>query len=96
MDDLKIYNLLTPNGDGSNESWVIRGIEEYPENTIIIFNRWGDKIREFKSYDNKNIFWDGTSNENRVLPGGTYFYILEVKNVGSRTGWIYLHTAKEE
>jgi gliding motility-associated-like protein len=95
LNDLDIYNLLTPNGDNSNDTWSIRGIEDFPDNTILIFNRWGDKVRDFDKYDNINVFWDGTNNKGEVLPSGTYYYILSIKNVGSRTGWIYLH-GKEE
>jgi len=95
MDDLTIYNLITPNSDGSNDYWNIRGIEEYPDNKVVIFNRWGDKIREFTGYDNKNVYWDGTNKENKELPAGTYFYILEITNVGSRSGWIYLRNSNE-
>jgi gliding motility-associated-like protein len=95
IDDLIIYNLLTPNGDNSNDAWIIRGIEDYLDNTVLIFNRWGDKVRDFSRYDNKNVFWDGTNKKGEVLPSGTYYYILTIKNVGSRTGWIYLR-GKEE
>jgi gliding motility-associated-like protein len=95
MDDLTIYNLITPNDDGSNDYWNIRGIEEYPDNKVVIFNRWGDKIGEFIGYDNKNVRWEGTNKDNELLPGGTFFYILEIQNVGSRSGWIYLRSSNE-
>jgi len=90
IDDIFIYNGITPNSDGTNEVWIIRGIENYPDNTVLIFNRWGDKIREFDSYDNKQQSWDGTNDQNKKVPDGTYFYILEIKNVGTRTGWIFV------
>jgi gliding motility-associated-like protein len=90
LDDLVIYNLITPNGDNSNDTWSIKGIEDFPDNTIVIFNRWGDKVRDFSKYDNINVFWDGTNNKGEILPSATYYYILTIKDVGSRTGWIYL------
>jgi len=95
IDDLVIYNLVTPNGDNSNDSWFIRGIEDYPDNTIVIFNRWGDKVRDFSRYDNTNVFWDGTNNKGELLPSSTYYYILTIKDVGSRTGWIYIRGNEE-
>jgi len=90
MDDLEPFSGFTPNGDGKNDIWTIRGIEDYPDNEVLIFNRWGDKIREFYRYDNKNVFWDSTNDNGNPVPDGTYFYILKVKNVGTRTGWIFI------
>ena len=88
--DLTIYNILTPNADGNNDVWMIRGIEDYPDNTVLIFNRWGDKIREYTGYNNNSRAWDGKNDNGKLVPDGTYFYILEVKNVGTRTGWIFV------
>ena len=95
IDDLVIYNLLTPDGDNSNDKWYIRGIEDYPDNTIVIFNRWGDKVCDFSRYDNINVFWDGSNKRGEILPSSTYFYILKINNVGSRTGWIYIRSNEE-
>ena len=40
-DDLEIFNALSPNGDGTNDVFTIRNIENFPENELQIFNRWG-------------------------------------------------------
>ena len=45
--EVVIYNGITPNGDGRNDGWIIDGIEEYPDNEVLIFNRWADQLREF-------------------------------------------------
>jgi gliding motility-associated-like protein len=90
MDNLEIFNVITPDGNGSNDFWMIRGIEDYPDNTVLIFNRWGDKIADLSGYDNKNVFWDGTNKKGEIMPAGTYYYILTINDVGSRTGWILL------
>jgi gliding motility-associated-like protein len=96
IDDLIIYNLLTPNGDNSNDIWRIGGIEDHLDNTVMIFNRWGDKILNFSRYDNKNVFWDGTNSKGKILPSGTYFFILTIKDEGTRTGWIYIRGKEGE
>ncbi|NVO20796.1 MAG: gliding motility-associated C-terminal domain-containing protein [Bacteroidetes bacterium] len=87
---LNIYNIITPNKDNKNDKWIIEGIEEFPENAVTILNRWGDKIREFTGYDNSAVVWDGTNNKNELVPDGTYYYILSVKNKGTRTGWVFV------
>jgi gliding motility-associated-like protein len=85
---LVIHNVVTPNGDGFNDNWVIEGIEEFPDNSILILNRWGDVIRSFDGYNNKDQVWDGTNKHNDRVPDGTYFYILKIKDVGTYKGWI--------
>src|ERR1035437_1402390 len=85
---------FSPNGDGINDRFVIRGIENYPGNTIIIFNRWGNKLFQVSPYQNT---WDGRSTTGLSiggdqLPTGTYFYLLDLGN-GSAIykGTIYLN-----
>ena len=90
LDDLHAYSGISPNKDGINDVWKIKGVEKYPDNTVIIFNRWGDKLREFSGYNNTSRTWDGRNEKGELLPDGTYFYILDVKNVGVLKGWIYL------
>ncbi len=95
---LDIPNGFTPGGDDNfNNTYVIEGIEEYPGNSIIIFNRWGNKVYETSDYAND---WDGTTNVGAglvgtELPTGTYYYILDTKdpsigNEGVFQGFIYL------
>lgn len=69
---LNIPNVFTPNGDGFNDTFVIEDLNKYPENEILIFNRWGNTIFHEKNYHNE---WTGTG-----LSEGTYFYILKVKS----------------
>ena len=92
--DFFIPEGFSPNGDGTNDLFVIRGIANYPKNTFVIFNRWGNKVFEASPYQNT---WDGRSmfglrvggNE---LPTGTYFYVLDLKDGSSVfKGTIYLN-----
>jgi len=67
-------NGITPNGDGANDTWVIKNIEYYPEAEIEIFNRWGNKIFTSKGYKTP---WDGTLN-GQQLPIAAYYYIIKL------------------
>jgi len=87
---LVIHNVITPNGDGLNDTWIIDCIENFPDNTVQIFNRWGELINSFDHYDNTTQVWDGTNFNRRLLPAGTYYYVLKIKNEKPFTGWIFL------
>ncbi|NTW23920.1 MAG: HYR domain-containing protein, partial [Lentimicrobium sp.] len=91
-EEVVIYNGFTPNSDGRNDSWVIDGIEEYPDNEILLFNRWGDQIRYFENYDNTTVVWDGTNKQGKELPDGTYYYIIKLRTINKIfTGWVIIH-----
>ena len=82
--DLKIVDGFSPNGDGINETFVIGGISEYPNNRLMIFNRWGNSVLDQKGYDNS---WEGYWDDNNTfLPNGTYFYIFETGEGERMTG----------
>ncbi len=86
---------FSPNGDGVNDAFVIPGIEGYPGNTIVIFNRWGGKVFEAAGYNNGSVVWDGSSPDALIsgnAPAGTYFYVLELGDgQEALTGYIYLN-----
>ena len=72
-----IYNMISPNGDGNNDSWFINGITAFKDNTVSIFNRWGNKVWEGKDYDNDKVLWRGQNQSGEKLPAGTYYYVIE-------------------
>jgi gliding motility-associated-like protein len=72
---VKIYSGITPNGDGNNDVFTIDNISEYPNNRLIIFNRWGRQVYETNGYDNTTKFWP-SKEESGSIAGTTYFYIL--------------------
>jgi gliding motility-associated-like protein len=67
-----IKNVITANGDGHNDSWIIQGIENFPSTFVIVFNIYGKEV--YSSDDYKND-WKGTWKE-RKLPNGTYYYTV--------------------
>ena len=71
--DLIITNLLTPNGDGKNDTWKIENIENYPNTEVIVVNREGQFVFEDTNYSNN---WDGKY-EGKYLPDATYYYIVK-------------------
>lgn len=72
-------NAITPNGDGLNDAFVFEILENpdkiYPDNELIIFNRWGDIVYTQRPYDNN---WRGTGADGKELPHGTYYYVLRL------------------
>lgn len=77
--EIVLPNGFTPNGDGFNDFYVIKGIQGYPDNQINIFNRWGNLVYSANGYTNN---WDGTSNNGNVLPDGTYFIVVDLNFEG--------------
>lgn len=103
---VKVFNGVTPNGDTLNDYFYIECINNYPNNTVGIYNRWGVKVFETKNYDsNGNVFAgysDGrvTLDGSSKLPSGTYFYILkydydENGNKGTHQQAGYLHLSAD-
>ncbi len=89
---LVVPDAFSPNKDGVNDTYVIQGLDYYPDNSFQVFNRWGSKIYERSPYRNT---WDGT-NEGKLnwgtdLPESTYYFILDPGNDKEViTGYIYL------
>jgi gliding motility-associated-like protein len=76
---------FTPNGDGTNDSWIIQNLDTYPGATVDVFNRNGEKVFSSVGY---SIPWDGRYN-GADLPVGTYYYIIDPKNGRSKiTGYV--------
>lgn len=75
--DIHFYNAFSPNGDLTNDLWIIDLVEGYPDNTVAIYDRWGVLTWEGTGYDNVNVVWDGKNLKGIDLPDGTYFYIFQ-------------------
>jgi large repetitive protein len=78
---IDVPNAITPNDDGKNDALVIDGIEQYAENELVIFNRWGDILYQSKPYRNN---WRGTNKTGDSLPEGTYYYVLRLNTADGK------------
>jgi gliding motility-associated-like protein len=85
-----IPNVITVNGDGVNDTWEIENIENFPQASIEIFNRWGNMVWKSIGYSNQ---WNGSSRNGEPLPAGTYYYIVNLNSkqqTDAYTGYIQL------
>ncbi|MBD0852661.1 T9SS type B sorting domain-containing protein, partial [Maribacter arenosus] len=82
-----LFNQFSPDGNNINDFLIIHKIEDYPNNSIEIYDRYGNQVFEARPYDNT---WDGTRN-NTDVPKGTYFYVLDLGDGSEvRKGWIQI------
>ncbi len=85
---VKIYTVITPNGDGNNDILQIDNISDFPNNHVAVFNRWGNQIFETKHYDNISNFWP-QKEEISNLASSTYFYVVKLGDgTNPLKGWI--------
>jgi len=87
-----ITQLVTPNGDGKNDTWIIQGINNFTNAVVTVYNKWGNEVYKSVPYNND---WDGKSNStislgNDYLPAGTYYYVVDVYGDGSEIKSGYL------
>lgn len=83
-DCLFIPNTITPNGDDYNDTWFIENIDLYPEASVKIFNKWGNKVFDSGS---KYEPWNG-EHKGAPLPSEVYFYIITLGAGKEYTGTI--------
>jgi gliding motility-associated-like protein len=89
--EVNISQVITPNGDGINDTWMIYNIENYPNNQVWVYNRWGKVVFSAKNYQNN---WNGSyQNNNTILPtASSYLYLLDLEGDGKidYQGWIFI------
>lgn len=100
--DFLIFNGVNPNDPGGNDYFKIVGLENFPDNRVRVYNRWGVLVFDETKYDTNNNVFRGTSNgrttikRDEELPVGTYFYIFdyvvpETSISKSIQGYLYLN-----
>ena len=98
---IEVFNAVSPNNDGHNDVFYIRGIECYPTNIVEIFNRWGILVFKRDQYNNTDRAFRGISegritiNKSEELPEGTYYYVLKYTDENGDTdekiGYLYIN-----
>ena len=84
-----IHNGVSANNDGHNDFFHIEHIEDYANNTVNIYNRWGSAVWEGIGYDNTTVVWKGEDKKGNALAAGTYFFVIVIDGKKT-TGWVEL------
>jgi len=89
---LSFVNVITPNGDGKNDTWEVKNLDKMQDVDLRIIDRNGRSV--FETKDTSRLIWDGKSN-GRPLSTGTYWYMVRWTDPASlqteeRKGWILL------
>ena len=98
---IEVFNAVSPNNDGVNDAFYIRGLECYTDNVVEIYNRWGALVYERDHYNNTDRPFVGISegrstvNRSRELPDGVYYYVLKYRIGNSsyqqKAGYLYIN-----
>jgi gliding motility-associated-like protein len=72
-----IPNAFTPNGDGHNDTWRLDNLAFFPDVTVDIYDRRGERIFHSKSYETA---WDGTDSKGHKMPMDSYYYVIDLQN----------------
>ena len=101
LNEVEVFSIVSPNGDGVHDILTIKGLDTRPINSLRIYDRSGKLVFTTVTYNTTGNYFDGTSQQDLTkdkivkLPIGTYFYILnyvdttmEVKNL---SGHLYLN-----
>jgi gliding motility-associated-like protein len=102
--NVTVFNYISPNDNGENDFFLIKGIAQHPNNQLTIYNRWGNQVYQVQGYNESDRVFRGFSNGDFTLskgdglPTGTYFYVLEYEYVTNSTpqsyrtaGYLYIN-----
>ncbi len=88
--ELKVYSGITSNNDGVNDVMYIQNIEQFPNNKVMVFTRWGEEIFSMEGYNNLDKVWP-MQEDLPNLSSTTYFYVIDPGNGGKvLKGWVEL------
>lgn len=81
---IEASNLLSPNGDGKNDTWMVKNIEQYQNNSVTVYDQGSNVVYTKKGYTND---WAGTY-RGGVVKEGTYYYLIDLGNGTTKKGFI--------
>lgn len=76
VNPIKLVDGFTPNDDGVNDLWRLRYLDEFPNATVEVYNRWGQLVYQSNGYA---VPWDGRY-KGKDLPVGTYYYLIDLND----------------
>ncbi|MBK8563232.1 MAG: gliding motility-associated C-terminal domain-containing protein [Saprospiraceae bacterium] len=80
----EVRTVITPEGDGKNEEFIIQCLNRFNDNTLEIFNRWGQLVYSVEDYNDDNL-WRGTTTNGDDVPEGVYYYVFNYFDPGINT-----------
>ena len=98
--DLEVFTAVSPNGDGFNDTFVIQGLAQYPQNELFVYNRWGVLVYNKKAYHEVQQTPEAfrgvsqgraTIAKGEELPVGTYYYVLNITGRDDQAGYLYIN-----
>jgi gliding motility-associated-like protein len=81
ISELKVPNVITPNGDGNNDLFFLDALN-MGQITMTVFDRWG--IKMFEHTDTGKMSWDGKNTSGNIVTDGTYFYIIKASGLDDK------------
>ena len=87
VEDLVVPSLITPDMDGKNDYFILRGINSLGKTELVIFDRRGAKVYWHNNYDNT---WNGIDHKGNPLPDDTYFYVIRTESGRSLSGFVVI------
>lgn len=87
VNDLFIPTGFSPNGDGVNDTFEVVGVDVFADNTLTVFNRWGQVVYSATAYANQ---WDGRGDNGQELMDDTYYYVLKLDRASTYNGYLII------
>ncbi len=85
-EEIRVHNGFSPNNDGKNDSFVIKGVEDLPGNKLFVYNRWGLLVYQAIDYQND---WQGTWKGTDLIDG-TYYYLFDDGKGNLQSGYVQI------
>ncbi|MGY3213628.1 T9SS type B sorting domain-containing protein [Mucilaginibacter sp. HD30] len=91
VSEIEASNILSPNGDGKNDTWMVKNIEQYQNNSVAVYDQGSNVVYTKKGYTND---WAGTY-RGGVVKEGTYYYLIDLGNGTTKKGFITVLSSRQ-